>query len=295
MWKKEQMVADYPENRDSFEKEYNFTERIKHEGSIFHNCEFVIATTPIQVDKIETDYGIDKKKIKMIPPGYDDNRFYPVGEPSREAMRDQYGFSGRVIFAVSRLALNKGADLLIHGFSVLKERMEDAKLVLALGHEERSDSEEKLYQELIRLQREYKLQESISFTGFIPDEELPDYYRACDLFVLPSRYEPFGMTAIEAAACGTPTVVTIHGGLFRILDYGLNTMFADPLDKQDLGITMMKPLRYRNLRTRLRNNGAQTARSKFTWTGIAQQLLNVADSIQTGSSGFYIKPKDELS
>ena len=93
------------------------------------------------------------------------------------------------------------------------------------------------------------------------------------MFVLSSRYEPFGMTAIEAMASGTPTVVTVHGGLFRALTFGRHALFADPFDREDLGITMAKIFRHPRLRRRLSRMGAHKARSLFTWTGVAQQLV----------------------
>jgi mannosylfructose-phosphate synthase len=102
---------------------------------------------------------------------------------------------------------------------------------------------------------------------------MADLYRAADVFVLSSRYEPFGMTAVEAMACGTPTVVTTHGGLFRVLRFGISGLFADAFDPMDLGITILKPLRHPPLAERLSRYGAEAARSQFTWTGIAQQLI----------------------
>ena len=138
--------------------------------------------------------------------------------------------------------------------------------------------------ELKELTAQLNLQNKVQFGNFIPDDQLADYYRAADLFVLSSRYEPFGMTAIEAMACGTPTVVTVHGGLYRALTFGQNALFADPLDKEDLGTTMLKVFRHPELRRRMSRMGALKARSLFTWTGIAQQLIAAVEQRAVRSS-----------
>ncbi len=294
MWKKEQMLTDFPDSADEFEEKYNFSERIKHETQLYRASELIIATTPIQVDKIEEDYGIPRGRIRMIPPGYDDNRFFPVGEPTRQAVRAQLGFTGKTVFAVSRLAHNKGLDLLVDAFKLVDDRIDDAQLVLAIGHENRSETEEKIYTQLIDLSKKHNIEEKIKFVGFIPDEELPDYYRSADLFVLSSRYEPFGMTAIEAMASGTPTIVTIHGGLARVLDYGIHAIFADTFDREELGISMVKALRYKSLHKRMSERGAQIVRSRFTWTGIAQQILNAVENKTSALEALHVKPKDHL-
>ena len=75
-------------------------------------------------------------------------------------------------------------------------------------------------------------------------------------------------------ACGTPTIITVHGGLYRALTFGRHALFADTLDREDLGITMLKPFRHPRLRARLAKMGAHKARSLFSWTGIAHQLLS---------------------
>lgn len=281
-WKKEQMEADYPGDASKFEAEYNFTGRIRHERQMYNDSDAVIATTPIQADKLMADYDLPPEKIRTIPPGYDDTRFYTVGQATREYLRERFGFKNRTILTISRLAQNKGLDLLLDGFHLLSQKLPDVDLFMAVGHEDRNSQEQARYDKLLAKRDRYKLQDRVTFAGFIPDEELADYYRAADVFVLPSRYEPFGMTAVEAMACGTPTVVTIHGGLYRILEYGIHTVFTDPFDKEDLGITMMKALQYPSLRRRLSQSGSQIARSRFTWTGIAQQLLNAVESLENG-------------
>ena len=273
LWKQRQMERDFPGDADKFEKQYNFARRVAEELKLYSDCHLVVATTPPQLDFIVTDYGIPAEKVRMVPPGYDDNRFFPVGEGSRQAIRQRLGFEGMVVLALGRLARNKGYDLLIDAFSVTAQREPKAFLHLAVGGTDMNEKEAELLAELQRQAKASPFADRIRFGSFIREEELPDFYRAADMFVLCSRYEPFGMTAIEAMASGTPTVVTVHGGLYRALSFGRHALFADPFDKEDLGITMAKIFRHPRLRSRLSRMGAHKARSLFTWTGIAQQLV----------------------
>ena len=273
LWKQRQMERDFPGDTKKFEKQYNFSRRVAEEQKLYNDCYLVVATTPPQLDFIVGDYGIPAEKVRMVPPGYDDNRFFPVGEGSRQAIRQRLGFSGSVVLALGRLARNKGYDLLIDAFGVTAQRHPDAVLHLAVGGTDANEKEAKLLGELQAQAQASPFPDRIHFGSFIPEEELADYYRAADMFVLCSRYEPFGMTAIEAMASGTPTVVTVHGGLYRALSFGRHALFADPFDKEDLGITMAKIFRHPRLRSRLSRMGAHKARSLFTWTGIAQQLV----------------------
>ena len=192
-------------------------------------------------------------------------------------IRARLGFEGSVVLALGRLALNKGYDLLIQAFAVVAARVDDAVLHLAVGGTQLSEHEQNLLDDLAALAGSLGLADRVRFTGFIADEELADHYRAADLFVLSSRYEPFGMTAVEAMACGTPTIVTTHGGLWQSLTYGRHVLFADPFDAEDLGITMVKPLRHRRLRGRLAQMGAFRARELFTGTGVAQALVRAVE------------------
>ena len=281
MWKKQLMERDTPDDAANFEKKYNFTQRINEETVIYRSCDQVIATTPDQLDMIVKDYGVDPAQVHMIPPGYDDNRFYPVSAASRDAIRQRLSFNGRVVLAIGRLARNKGYDLLIDAFSLVAPRIDGAVLHLAVGGTELSPKEQTLLDELKAQVSRLGLTERVVFSGYVADADLADYYRAADVFVLSSRYEPFGMTAIEAMACGTPTVVTTHGGLYRALTFGRHALYADALDKEDLGISIVKVLKHPRLAHRLTRMGAHKARSLFTWTGIAQQLVSLIEERAT--------------
>jgi mannosylfructose-phosphate synthase len=281
IWKKQLMERDFPDDAANFEKKYNFTQRINEETLLYRACDQVIATTPDQLDMIVKDYGADPEQVHMIPPGYDDNRFFPVSAASREAIRQRLNFTGKVVLAIGRLARNKGYDLLIDAFSVVAPRIEGAVLHLAVGGAELHAKEQVLLDELKAQAERLGLADRIAFSGFVADADLADYYRAADVFVLSSRYEPFGMTAIEAMACGTPTVVTTHGGLYRAVTFGRHALYADTFDKEDLGISIVKVLKHPRLAHRLTRMGAHKARSLFTWTGIAQQLVSLIEERAT--------------
>lgn len=277
LWKKRQMENDFPGDTAKFEKQYNFTERIRQERMLYAEANLVVATTPLQLDLLLKEYEVPADNCRMIPPGYDDTRFYPVGDASRASIRQRLGFTGKVVMAIGRLARNKGYDLLINAFQVVVTRVPDAILHLAVGGQNLNRSEETILAELKAQVEQLGLTSNVHFANFIPDEQLPDHYRAADLFVLSSRYEPFGMTAVEAMASGVPTVVTVHGGLYRALTFGRHALYADPFDREDLGITMWKVFRHPRVMQRLARMGAHKARSLFTWSGIAQQLVAMVE------------------
>ena len=283
-WKKRQMETDYPDQAEQFERKYNFAERVQHETAVYNACSLLVATTPPQFDMLLQDYQAPPEKVHMIPPGYDDNRFYPVSEATRQMIRRRLRFDGRVVLAIGRLARNKGYDLLIRAFFVVAKRVPDAVLHLAVGGRSLTAGERELLAELRRLAHRLGLAKRVRFSGYVPDARLADHYRAADVFVLSSRYEPFGMTAIEAMACGTPTVITVHGGLYRAVAFGRHALYADPFDREDLGIMILKPLRHPRLATRLARMGAHKARSLFTWTGIAQQLISLVEGRPTSAT-----------
>lgn len=282
-WKRKDMKG----SRDDAERTYRFTERIEKEFLVYRNCDHVIATTEQQVDLLHEDYGIPRDHITMIPPGIDEQRFTPA-QPSRiREIRGGLGFQDHDVYCVGRAATNKGIDLLIESLPALRELVPDARLQLAIGAG--SDRDRERIEEWKALVEHLGVADQVRWLGYIADEDLADHYRAAGVFALSSRYEPFGMTAIEAMACGTPTVITVHGGLHEAVDFGNHALFADPKVPGEFAALLAMPMRHVRLRERLSIEGARFARRQFGWTGIARRTLAIFDRFR----GVYLQP-DEL-
>jgi mannosylfructose-phosphate synthase len=271
-WKRDNMH----ESPEEGERKYNFRRRIREEKVVYDECDALIATTWQQRDiLIGGEYDARADKIRVVPPGYDDTRFFPVSKATRLALEEEHGFEGQVVLALGRMAHNKGYDLLIQAVLPVFKRVEDVKLLLAIGSTEPTEREREQITDLKELTQSLGIADRVLFRDFIPEEALPDHYRMADVFALCSRYEPFGMTAIEAMACGTPTVLTTEGGLWEQVTWGLEALYANPFDPEAYGHAICTVLQHPRIADQLALYGSKKARADFTWNGIAQQILRI--------------------
>lgn len=271
-WKRDNMDGDPVE----LDRQYNFTRRIRDERAIYQAADALVATTPQQRQiLVGDDYAVAPERSVVVPPGFDDSRFFPVSSASRTALKRSLGIDGPLVLALGRIAANKGYDLLLRAMPTVLARVPDARLLLAIGSTEPTPGELRQADELRHLAGELGIANRVTFHDYVTDEDLADTYRAADVFALSSRYEPFGMTAIEAMACGTPTVVTTEGGLWEMVAWGLEALYANPLDPEGFGHAIATVLQYPRVADQLARFGAYRARSSFTWNGIAQQLVNL--------------------
>lgn len=281
-WKRDNMDG----KPEKLEKTYNFRRRIHDERDVYQRCDVVIATTPQQLEILSgADYELGEDKIRVIPPGYDDTRFFPVAVATRDIIKKQYGLDGPIVLALGRMARNKGYDLLIQAMATVCQRVPEARLVLAVGATDPNDKESRQINELKQVAEEAGITDRVLYHDYIPDEQLADYYRAADVFALSSRYEPFGMTAVEAMACGTPTVITTEGGLWQQVTWGLEALYANPFDPEAFGHAIAAILKYEKISEQLGKNGSLKARARFTWNGIAQQLLGLLEDVNLPPTG----------
>jgi len=151
-------------------------------------------------------YSVSPWRIRVEPPGVDLERFSPGDRPRA---RDRLGVGSCSFVAVSvrRLVSRMGLDTLIDAWAqALPDLPPQARLLIAGDGPQRRELEQRIACN--------GLQESVRLLGHIDDDALVDLYRAADVGVVPTRsFEGFGLVVIEAAACGTPTIVTRVGGL----------------------------------------------------------------------------------
>ncbi len=289
-WKRDNMEGEPAD----LERQYNFRRRIRDEKAVYDACDVLIATTPQQRDiLVATEYDLPRDKVSVIPPGYDDNRFFPVSLASRTALKRELDLEGPLILALGRIADNKGYDLLVRALPIVQTRVPDVRLLLAIGSTEPTPGEQRQVDGLRALADELDIADRVLIRDYIPDDALADHYRAADVFALSSRYEPFGMTAVEAMACGTPTVVTTEGGLWEMITWGLDALYADPFDPAAFVHAIATILEYPRIGAQLSRGGSLRARARYTWNGIAQQILDVLRHVEPSTEGFATDTADD--
>jgi glycosyltransferase involved in cell wall biosynthesis len=161
-------------------------------------------------EEARTFYGVPAGKLVLIPAGVDAARFAPT--LSRVEARQKMGlpFDRPLLFTVRRLYARMGLENLVAAMATVVQQQPAALLLIGgLGP---------LAGRLQEAVAAQGLGENVRLLGYIPEEQLPLYYRAADLFVLPTvELEGFGLVTLEALACGTPVLGTPVGGTVEIL------------------------------------------------------------------------------
>lgn len=161
-------------------------------------------------DMLHRVYGVPLDQIRVVPGAADTDRFVPHPDPG--ARKSELGLDELpTVLTVRRLVHRMGLLQLVDAWKEVAARMPDARLLIG--------GKGPLKEELERRIAGYGLQRQIRLLGYVPDELLPHYYQAADLFVVPTQaLEGFGLITVEALASGTPVVATPVGGSREILD-----------------------------------------------------------------------------
>ena len=195
-----------------------------------------------------------------------------------QGARDDLGVKeDNVVLYVGRLEPLKGVDILVKAVADLD--MVGSTRLLIVGGDKQTDP---LAEKLGALAASLGIAEKVTFAGPVPQSELPTYYGAADVLVLPSHYESFGLVALEAMACGTPVVVSRVGGLKTFVRNGESGYLIpwrcpDPFSQQ-IEVMLANP----SLRSAMGAAALETAR-RMGWTGVSSRLIEFYDSLVAGA------------
>jgi glycosyltransferase involved in cell wall biosynthesis len=128
----------------------------------------------------------------------------------------------------------------------------------------------------------YGLQDNVTFTGYVPDEDLPALYNGAGLFCFPSLYEGFGLPVLEAMACGAPVVTSNTSSLPEVA--GEAALLVDPYDVEAIAAAMQRVLSEPELAEDLRRRGLARA-AEFTWERTARETIAVYERVLEAKPG----------
>ncbi len=266
-WKRAQMGGD-PEE---MERRFKFRHRIDEELRIFRSVRAQTVTTETQREKVAELYHFKGKNIEVISPGVDVHTFRPTGA---RGPLPKPNLPQRYIFCLSRIDSNKGHDLLLKAYARVRREIPDIHLVIGGGSPEPQPREAEVFHRMEEIIGELGIAESVHIVGYVEDEVLPLYYREAELFALPSLFEPFGMTALEAMACATPVVASKFGGIRNVIESGRNGLLVDSENDTEFAEAMVGLLSDPDRADKIGRAGCGTIREEYSWEAIAQKHLS---------------------
>jgi phosphatidylinositol alpha-1,6-mannosyltransferase len=219
--------------------------------------------------------GWMRRPIEVVYPGVDSARFHPGADNGalRHALSPE---GGVILLTVARLQKRKGHDLVIKALPTLLREFPTLKYVIVGGGNER--------EALVHLAGELQVNHAVQFRGEVSDEELPSYFAASDIFLLPTRvaeydFEGFGIVYLEAAAAGKPAIGGRNGGVPEAVVEGETGLLVSGLDVDELAACIRQLAGSESLRRRMGEQGMARARRDFTWERAARMVERIHQRI----------------
>lgn len=214
-------------------------------------------------------------RVHVVHLGVDSRRFAPPA--SVEQAKAALGLDGkRVILSLARLVWRKGLDTVIKSLVHLNDLKDTVYVIAGQGPYQNA---------LVEMVGRLGLEAQVRFAGFVPEEQKVQYYQACDIYAMPSRsdenlgdMEGFGLTYLEANACGKPVIGGRQGGCTDAVADGVSGMLVDPDDERETAAAITRLLQDRAYYRNLSHQGLERARKEFSWEKSCEKLLALYES-----------------
>ena len=199
----------------------------------------ILAVSGYTHDRLLQEQNLDPNKVSILPNTFNPNRFKGAPKPTYLLEKYHLKLEQPIILTVSRLAAAeryKGYDQILRALPQIRLPIPDVHYII-VG---KGDDQPRIEQLITRL----GLQDCVTLAGFVPDEQLCDYYNLCDIFAMPSTKEGFGIVYLEALACGKPVLGGNQDGAIDALCHGELGALVNPEDIQEITEAIIKIIHY---------------------------------------------------
>jgi glycosyltransferase involved in cell wall biosynthesis len=231
----------------------NILIRKQLEGSALRKSDKIFVLSKFTSRKLKDIYNIPPTKVSLLPGGVDLDIYSPAVDQAKIRRILDIPVDKVILFTVRNLVPRMGLEILLDAYAKVAKTVPDMYLVIG--------GEGPLQKELSTLAKTLGIAGFIKFAGYIPEKQLPDFYRMADLFILPTKeLEGFGLVTLEALATGLPVLGTPVGGTKEILGYlDSKFLFADTssdsmadLILKNYHIITAHPQKWRDIRQKCR-------------------------------------------
>ncbi len=246
--------------------------RAKAESAVMACADVVLANATAEAEQLIQYYDCPADRIEIVPPGVDHALFSPGSQAgARWALKTD---DAPLLLFVGRIQPLKGVDVAVQALASLQRR--DARLWIVGGASGTEGNTE--VTRVRKMIEDLGLTERVRFVPAKPHHLLSTYYRAADVCLVPSRSESFGLVALEAAACGVPTVASAVGGLLTLVEHGHTGYLVDSRDPAEYAEHIDSVLADPVLARRLSISAAARART-YTWSVSAARLRRMYEDL----------------
>lgn len=248
--------------------------RAKAEAAVMACADVVLANATAEAEQLIHYYDCDPDRIEIVPPGVDHALFSPGSQAgARWALKTD---DAPMLLFVGRIQPLKGVDVAVQALAQLERT--DARLWIVGGASGVDGNTE--VTRVRAMIDDLGLSSRVHFVPAKPHHLLSTYYRAADVCLVPSRSESFGLVALEAAACGVPTVASAVGGLLTLVEHGYSGYLIESRDPAEYAERIDAILADPVLARRLSISAAARART-YTWSVSAARLRRMYEDLST--------------
>ena len=251
--------------------------RLATERKLVQSCQRILAPTEVEKQNLMDFYSAADEKIGVVPCGVNLDLFQPQ---EKIAARQSLGLdeSIPIVLYVGRFDAIKGIDRLLKAMAHL--RREQRAQLLIIGGDGPQTEEFQLFQRMVY---ELGIEDSVTFLGRIEQKQLPPYYSAADVLVIPSYYESFGLVGLESLACGTPVVSTRVGAMSAVLQNNKIGRLVDNAEPGSLANHLAAVIAQQRAEG-FSTTGLRRSVCQFGWKNVARDIIDEYAAVFKDSS-----------